>query len=69
MKIPRRPDTEYMDWAYDFTGDPEATMLLLKHRDALWRAAAALIADVRKRYPGQKLTCKYMRALDRAVNV
>ena len=31
------------------------------------RAAQALIDDVKQRYPGEKLRCKYMRALDRAL--
>jgi hypothetical protein len=31
------------------------------------KAAEALIADVRRRYPGEELRCPYMRALDDAV--
>lgn len=31
-------------------------------------AAAALIADVRRRYPGEELRCPFMQALDRALN-
>jgi hypothetical protein len=31
-------------------------------------AAAALIADVRRRYPGEELRCEYMRSLDAAID-
>lgn len=31
-------------------------------------AGSALIADVRRRYPGEELRCQYMRALDAALN-
>jgi len=33
----------------------------------LEKAAADLLADVRRRYPGEELQCPYMRALDSAV--
>jgi len=36
--------------------------------DALKIAAAALLADVRRRYPGEDLRCEYMIALDAAIN-
>jgi len=35
--------------------------------DPLEKAAADLLEDVRRRYPGEELTCPYMRALDDAV--
>ena len=31
-------------------------------------AGSALIADVRRRYPGEALRCQYMIALDEAIN-
>lgn len=31
-------------------------------------AARALIADVRRRYPGEELRCEYMRKLDALAN-
>jgi hypothetical protein len=34
--------------------------------DKLKEAAAALIADVRRRHPGEELKCPYMQALDAA---
>ncbi len=34
----------------------------------LHAAAAALIADVRRRYPGEELRCPYMRELDAALS-
>lgn len=33
---------------------------------ALPSAAGALLADVRRRYPGEELRCEFMRALDAA---
>lgn len=42
--------------------------IVAKAPDAgLVEAASALIADVRRRYPGEELRCEYMRALDRAL--
>lgn len=34
---------------------------------AIYAAASELLADVRRRYPGEELKCPYMRALDAAV--
>jgi hypothetical protein len=64
MKIPRRTEKQYADWAYDLSDNPMSVAALLKHRDALWRAATELLNDVRGRHPGEELSCKYMRALE-----
>ena len=40
---------------------------LRKERDALRAAAENLIADVRRRYPGEELRCPLMIALDAAL--
>jgi chromosome segregation ATPase len=45
----------------------EANEALRAERDALREAAANLIADVRRRYPGEDLRCPYMIALDAAL--
>ncbi len=39
---------------------------LLDAAPDLLKAAADLLADVRRRYPGEELKCPYMRALDAA---
>ena len=33
----------------------------------IYKAAKALLEDVRRRYPNEELRCPYMRALDEAV--
>ena len=38
-----------------------------KRIESLETAARNLIADVRRRYPGEELRCPYMRALDEAL--
>lgn len=39
----------------------------ITHLEAVRTAASALIADVKRRYPGEELRCEYMRALDAAL--
>lgn len=36
---------------------------------AMLEAGCALIADIRRRYPGEELRCEYMRALDAALRL
>lgn len=42
----------------------EAEAVVLRRVKELEEAGSALIADVRRRYPGEELRCQYMRALD-----
>jgi hypothetical protein len=50
-------------------GDPlcAAAALELERSLKIETAAAALLADVRRRFPGEALRCEFMRALDAAL--
>ena len=47
--------------------ESEANACLIAAAPELYEAANALIADIRRRYPGEELRCEYMRALDAAL--
>ena len=56
-----------VDWALKHGDALLSATLRRPQTDAIKIAAEALIADVRRRYPNEKLRCKYMIALDAAL--
>lgn len=48
-------------------GQLRNTLAFKAEADRLREAAAALLADVRRRYPGEELRCPFMRDLEAAV--
>lgn len=67
---PFEADEHYEDTICEVWGDnhdAEANAALVAAAPDLHTAAAALLADVRRRYPGEELRCPLMRALDAAV--
>ena len=67
--IPIRIDHYEPEWdcPYDCEMPNKADRKLIAAAPDLMDAAQALIADVRKRYPGEELRCPYMQALDKAI--
>lgn len=47
--------------------EAQANARLIAAAPDLLEAASALLADVRRRYPGEELRCPFMRALDAAM--
>jgi hypothetical protein len=59
---------ESAKWLADDFDEAAARLTALSARNAVVEEAAkALIADVRRRYPGEELRCEYLRALDAAL--
>ena len=56
----------YSENYQDFENEAANAALIAAAPD-MYEAGAALIADVRRRYPGEELRCEYMRALDAAL--
>jgi hypothetical protein len=52
---------------YEWDDEGDANARVIAAAPDTLAAAAALIADVRRRYPGEELRCAYMLALDDAI--